>query len=302
MSKVLGLPTVLMGHERSADEGNGMLWNGREVNHQYDKSSQFMHLAKVYVHCHIDPSLEIQSGLADMWEIEIAQVFCMDCCLRPFHHLFISCNEPLNNGNDWCCKCEKCCFVFLLFSAWLRIEEVTSIFGCNLFEKESLIPTFLSLVGGADDGAKPFECVGTFQEASAAAEMAIMRYALTSHPGHPAYDPGYDPDTRGTQNDSCNQSKQAFYGGESGIANADGIDIPEGFDRDSSRLSRLPHTLPPALEGLARHLRCMDEFVSTQTSGPPSDIHKAIEHETLRILAKWSEGIDPPLRYNHTIT
>ena len=44
-----------LGFERSADEGNGVYVNEIEVNHQYDKSSIFLELAREYINRHINP-------------------------------------------------------------------------------------------------------------------------------------------------------------------------------------------------------------------------------------------------------
>ena len=175
------------------------------MNHQYDKSVNFLILASEYVRTFLSPNLVLQSVLHDLWELEITRTFCEEPSLLPFHSLFLSCNEPVcdvrsakylenkkleieknkeesfflkklhleekNLGTDqknqkflenknkienkanenknyssnkselkkknmknlnedqviekkkscceWCCECEKCAFIFLLFSAWL---------------------------------------------------------------------------------------------------------------------------------------------------------------------------------------
>ena len=78
------------------------------------------------------------------------------------------------NETEWCCKCEKCAFVFIILSAFLPPQEVEAVFhGHNLFKNKDMNHTFISLVGGCGDGEKPFECVGTFAETQAAVEMAL---------------------------------------------------------------------------------------------------------------------------------
>lgn len=167
--------SVSLGFEKSADEGNGVYVNDVEVNHQYDKSSVFLAKAKQYINRHINPTLSVSSRLANMWELEISRIFCER--LKKYHHLFISCNEPVNEA-EWCLKCEKCCFLFLLISSWLSPEETVSIFGENLFEKEELLNVFLSLVGikSSKYNHKPFECVGTVPEAKAAVHLCTLKY------------------------------------------------------------------------------------------------------------------------------
>jgi hypothetical protein len=76
--------------------------------------------------------------------------------LKPFLPLFISCNEPINHC-EWCKKCEKCAFIFLLLSAWLPPTDVKAVFGSvNMLANQRLTETFLSLMG-AEGRQKPFE-------------------------------------------------------------------------------------------------------------------------------------------------
>jgi hypothetical protein len=66
--------------------------------------------------------------------------------------------------------------MFLLLSAWLPSDIVTNtIFGgVNMLRDESLINTFLALVG-CSGGNKPFDCVGTANEARAAVHLTAIR-------------------------------------------------------------------------------------------------------------------------------
>jgi hypothetical protein len=67
-----GVREVRLGYERSADEGNGVFVQGREVNHQYDKSSAFLQLAQAYVKRWIDPEVSVTSTLHGLWEIQVS--------------------------------------------------------------------------------------------------------------------------------------------------------------------------------------------------------------------------------------
>jgi UDP-N-acetyl-alpha-D-muramoyl-L-alanyl-L-glutamate epimerase len=174
---LMNIPRIHLGYERSADFGNGVMLRGREVNHQYDKSSTFLLLVNNYIGKEITASVAVESTLADMWEVEIARDFCLNSELRAYHGIFMSCNEPIDETR-WCAKCDKCCFVFLLLSAFLPPVEVWAVFGENLFEKESLIPLFLRLLGKGEDKSKPFDCVGTADEASACVELASRKIAM----------------------------------------------------------------------------------------------------------------------------
>ena len=200
MAKLKGLSTVEFGYEKSADFGNRVYFDGLEVNHQYDKSSSFVRLAGGFVRDHLTKAVRLESALAHMWEIEISREFCQDPILRQFHSAFMSCNEPINDTR-WCARCPKCAFLYLLLSSWLPQEEVWAVFGENLFEKEQLEKTFLSLVGAAQDGVKPFECVGTPGEAAACVELAsrriVMAEVLADARG------GYDKDKDQDEDGSC---------------------------------------------------------------------------------------------------
>jgi hypothetical protein len=140
----LGIKTVSLGYEKSADFGNGVTKEGIEINHQYDKSSAFLTLAGDYVKTFLSPNISLKSELCALWELEITCIFCSETSLKPFHPLFLSCNEPVVGVRgvlrgeenrereereeigereeksyriesliqpapcDWCAKCEKC--------------------------------------------------------------------------------------------------------------------------------------------------------------------------------------------------
>jgi hypothetical protein len=171
---------ISLGFEKSADEGNGVFIAEREVNHQFDKSSEFVDKTQSFILNELQISnIQTLSPLAEMWELEIAKLFCQIPVLRKFHSLFLSCNEPVD-VTRWCCVCDKCCFIFILLSAYLPKEEVVTIFhGNDLFENENLIGIFLRLVGsGVSDDTYPlkaFECVGTHLEARSGVELAIRK-------------------------------------------------------------------------------------------------------------------------------
>jgi hypothetical protein len=88
--------------------------------------------------------------------------------------VFLSCNDPTERC-DWCKRCEKCAFIFLLLAAWLPLQEVTNtVFGgVNMLSEERCRREFRMLVGL--EGAKPLDCVGTVAEASAAVHLAAAR-------------------------------------------------------------------------------------------------------------------------------
>lgn len=91
--------------------------------------------------------------------------------------MFLSCNEPTATC-DWCKRCDKCAFIFLLLSAHLPPTEVvhTVFGGVNMLDSTQYSGLFMRLVGGGSAG-KPLDCVGTVQEASAAVHLSAVQYS-----------------------------------------------------------------------------------------------------------------------------
>ncbi|MEK7124391.1 MAG: UDP-N-acetylmuramoyl-L-alanine--D-glutamate ligase, partial [Patescibacteria group bacterium] len=152
------------------------------VNHQWSKSFEFEKLFQDYLKNFISPDLKYFSLLRPFYEIRIAKMFSGNnpstpLRTRKYFPLFSSCNSNFKiaetRGNLrgitrklWCNKCPKCVFTFTILSAFLTKKELLDIFGENLYEREELLPLFRDILGlGA---MKPFDCVGTFEEAQAA--------------------------------------------------------------------------------------------------------------------------------------
>ncbi len=167
-----GRKYIVLSNEGSANEATVL---GTNINHQYSKTyefeSDFDWYAKIYFHLDI----EYFSMLRCLNELEIAMIFAH---YPKYHQAFKSCNVGSKEMPwKWCCHCPKCLFVFLILSPFLKKEELLSIFGENLYEKEELLPTFLELLGYAE--RKPFECVGTTGEVRYAVMQAMKEYKDT---------------------------------------------------------------------------------------------------------------------------
>lgn len=102
------------------------------------------------------------SLLRPFHELQIAKQFA---ALPQYHAAFKSCNVG-SKHNIWCCNCAKCLFVYLMLVPFLQEEQLLNIFGENLLEKPALADDLQALLGNR--GEKPFECVGTVDEARAA--------------------------------------------------------------------------------------------------------------------------------------
>lgn len=157
---------IIVSNERSSDEGN-IEYLGVLINHQWSKSSEFEKLFQNYVKNTITPDLHYFSLLRPLSELQIARIFSRE---KEFLHIFSSCNRNFSieksTSRLWCRACPKCAFAFLILSAYLEKAEIQKIFGENLFDSKELQPLFKQLLG--EEGHKPFECVGTPEEAKVA--------------------------------------------------------------------------------------------------------------------------------------
>lgn len=166
---------VLVGNEFSSNFGN-IDYKGEEINHQWSKSEEFENLFQEYSRNFLCPDVTYFSLLRPFYEIRIAKMFAAHKKYFPY---FSSCNRSFRIHKEkqeklWCGECPKCVFVFTLLSAFLPKEELVEIFGKNLYEKEELLSLFRDVLGFG--GTKPFDCVGTFEEAQAAFFLAGEKF------------------------------------------------------------------------------------------------------------------------------
>ena len=169
--------SIIVSNEHSSNFGS-IKYKGLEVNHQWSKSFEFETLFQTYITKLISPDASYFSLLRSFYEIRIVELFSR---YRKYFPYFSSCNNNFKtdkkSGGLWCGQCAKCVFVFTLLSAFLPKNELLKIFGQNLYEKENLLPLFKDILGFGK--MKPFDCVGTFQEAQTAFFMARKTFAKT---------------------------------------------------------------------------------------------------------------------------
>lgn len=164
----------IVGNEYSSNFGN-LRYKGQLVNHQWSKSFEFEKLFQNYIKNFITPDISYFSLLRPFYEIKIVKIFSK---IRKYFPVFSSCNSNFKiratSGGLWCNKCSKCVFGFVLLSAFLSKRELIKIFGKNLYKEESLLPLFKDVLGLG--GIKPFDCVGTFEEAQTAMYLASNKF------------------------------------------------------------------------------------------------------------------------------
>jgi hypothetical protein len=155
---------IAFSNERSSNEGN-LEYRGQIINHQYSKSFEFEKKFRRYSRKYLAKEVEYFSFSRPLYEIQISKLFSK---YKNYFSSFLSCNAAfkLFSGTEktmtWCRKCPKCLFIFTSLYPFLGKEQISKIFGENLFERITLLPTMLALVG--ETNFKPFECVGTRKE------------------------------------------------------------------------------------------------------------------------------------------
>lgn len=161
---------IVLSNEESANEGTVI---GTKINHQYSKSYEFENDFNEYTKKYFNINLKYFSFLRPLTEYQIGLLFSK---YKKYHGVFKSCNVGSKNETwKWCCNCPKCLFVYIILSPFLTDKELIEMFGENLYEKESLLYTFKEIIG--ETGVKPFECVGSYEEA----KYAISKRIVESH-------------------------------------------------------------------------------------------------------------------------
>lgn len=161
---ITGRKYIALSNETSANESTVP---GSFVNHQYSKSLEFEQDFDRYFESVTDSDIHYFSFLRPLTEIQIAAIFSG---FTKYHMAFRSCNRGAKEG-IWCGNCPKCLFVYIILSPFLSEDELVSIFGEKLLDKDSLDKDFRELTG--IDENKPFECVGTRSEVMVALKSFV---------------------------------------------------------------------------------------------------------------------------------
>jgi len=161
---IAGKEFVVLSNESSANEATD---EETGANHQYSKSLEFEIDFVKYVEKYITSHIKYFSLLRGMRELDIAKKFSE---YKKYHKIFRSCNVgSKNGGNEWCGKCPKCLFVYIMLAPFLDKTELVEIFGHDLLDDIELEKYFRQLTG--EEKTKPFECVGTRDEVNEALVM-----------------------------------------------------------------------------------------------------------------------------------
>ena len=186
IAPVLGIRNAILSNEHSANFAN-LTWSDSEINHQYSKSLEFESDFIDFNKSNGLKNFNYFSILRPVSELAIVKKFAAGTL---YDSVFTSCNRYFATQKKlWCGECAKCCFFFILASAFMKKDRLIKILGKNLYEDQKLFPVFDELCGLS--GHKPFDCVGVPEEAQLAAilasesdwkDSAYLDYLKSSHP------------------------------------------------------------------------------------------------------------------------
>jgi len=160
-----GYSKVIVANESSANQAS-LTYHGLEINHQYSKSYRFEKAFRHYAQKFLWENGEYFSFLRPLNDLQVSMLFSK---CKKHHANFRSCNVG-QKKDIWCGECPKCAFVYLSLYPFMTSKELLSIFGAD-FSQHPSIELELSRILGIKDH-KPFECVGTIEEARAALILA----------------------------------------------------------------------------------------------------------------------------------
>jgi hypothetical protein len=167
---------IVLSNESSANEEN-IVYNGQKINHQYSKSIEFENDFRWYVQNFVTEDVEYFSFLRPLDEIHIAKLFSEHA--REHFFTFRSCNVG-SKRNEWCGKCPKCLFTYIMLCNYIDDVTLREIFGKDMLNDEELRELFDGL--SQSEAVKPFECVGTYDEVNYALTQKYKSYTAEQLP------------------------------------------------------------------------------------------------------------------------
>ena len=166
---------IILSNEKSSSEEN-TIWKWIKINHQYSKSFEFERGLSSYIDKYILTDIKYFSLLRWMYEYKISELFSKE---TEFFQNFSSCNKNFSilwkkQNKNWCSRCSKCVFVFLILSNFIGVDDLKRFFWENLFDIPELEDIFWELIWLKNH--KPFECVWTIEESSFSFFNALKKY------------------------------------------------------------------------------------------------------------------------------
>jgi 7-cyano-7-deazaguanine synthase in queuosine biosynthesis len=118
---------IVLGIEHSADV-NHSLYHNRKINHQHQKTTGHLKLLREFLQRALHPDLSISSPIAHLSDTAVLDAL-LNHIPRSFQ-AFSSCGSS-NWQSKFCCKCDKCAFVYSL----LRASNKGGLLAKKLFRK-----------------------------------------------------------------------------------------------------------------------------------------------------------------------
>ncbi|RKZ43134.1 MAG: hypothetical protein DRQ41_06015 [Gammaproteobacteria bacterium] len=151
-----GIPLLVLGHEKSADAFNLIEPESKEeISHQWTKSFTY-HKAVSQLMKRMFQGVNSASLTKPIHDVKIFEL------LFKFEDSLPYATNSCNIQKPWCCKCEKCCYVFSGFSAYGDIEKTIKAFKNDLLDMAENLPVWADLLGL--NGYVAWECVGLPEE------------------------------------------------------------------------------------------------------------------------------------------
>src|SRR5262249_14092269 len=144
-----GRDAVVMSNEWSSSIAT-LEVDGRAINHQYSKSLAFESGLRAVLSGAVGDGLQYFSALRPFSELWIARRFAT---LTRYLDTFRSCNrafhiDPTRRLDDWCGRCDKCCFIDLILAPFLDRATLAAIFrDREPLDQPDLADTFRTLTG-----------------------------------------------------------------------------------------------------------------------------------------------------------
>jgi 7-cyano-7-deazaguanine synthase in queuosine biosynthesis len=147
---------IALGLERSADESM-LSYRGRPVNHQYQKSSNFVFLLNRYLHWKFNRSISVVSPVHGLYDMGIyARLLKVG---RRLIGLQSSCGGA-NSYRQHCGRCEKCAFLAALLAGISGDRRLYR----KLFPKDPLADAEACQPWLTPDDKRPLTCAGLKEE------------------------------------------------------------------------------------------------------------------------------------------
>lgn len=166
---------VVVANESSASIPRAQ-WANEDVNHQWSKSMDFEKMMQGYIKDYISSQMVYFSAIRPLSSIAVAKIFCR---YPDYHEVFTSDNyafrvdKSARPAERWSLESPKSLSSFILMSAWLKEEQLLTMFGRNFLNEPSLEPLFLRLMGL--EGELPLDCVGTPEELRASLSQTYQQ-------------------------------------------------------------------------------------------------------------------------------